>query len=101
MEAEKVCMHDEHGEFAGYAHEAGFRILDDDGEIFAKKCFLNVESNPHPDHPTNVHQGIRAMYARSCSCEHDCCGHYFGGVNGSILYKAGMYEFKVRYYRNV
>lgn len=24
---------------------------------------------------------LRGMFARSCSCEHDCCGHYSGGVH--------------------
>ena len=28
-----------------------------------------------------IRQGIRAEFSRSCQCEHDCCGHWVGGVD--------------------
>ena len=101
MEKETISIYSEAGEFVGYASESAFQVIEDDGEIFVKKCFVDVESNPHDDHPSIVREGLRALYARSCTCEHDCCGHYFGGIVGDILYKAGMYEFTVKYFRNV
>ena len=27
------------------------------------------------------YQVMADEYRRGCSCEHDCCGHYFGGVH--------------------
>lgn len=52
---------------------------------------------------TNVqlYNGLHAEYHERCSCEHDCCGCYFGGVCDIIRVTAREVAFTTSYSRNV
>lgn len=87
--------------FSGNAREVSRTITEDDGEVFTKECYVRIMDEPEGITPDQTREGLRGLYAKSCTCEHDCCGHYFGGIMSDILYKAGMYEFTAKYFRNV
>jgi hypothetical protein len=44
---------------------------------------------------------IRETLRRGCYCEHDCCGHYFGGVNSITKIWDGKYIALAVYERNI
>ena len=49
----------------------------------------------------DVEQALRDQMRWSCSCEHDCCGHYFGGVQGEFSWVSPtLVKFTVGYARN-
>ena len=43
---------------------------------------------------------IREKLFSYCSCEHDCCGHFTGGVIKTIKVKAREYVVYAKYARN-
>lgn len=49
---------------------------------------------------TDLYNGLDDHFGERCSCEHDCCGCYFGGVRD--VYKSGRkVAFTTVYQRNV
>lgn len=47
-----------------------------------------------------IREELRDQFDRRCYCEHDCCGHVFGGLS-SLKRVRGHYIFTVGYARNV
>lgn len=49
---------------------------------------------------TELYNGLGDYFTMRCSCEHDCCGCYFGGVRD--VYKKGrLLAFTTVYQRNL
>lgn len=48
-----------------------------------------------------IKKALRFEWAAGCSCEHDCCGHFFGGINSKIVrYGDSCWTFESSYSRN-
>lgn len=43
---------------------------------------------------------IRNRFDERCSCQHDCCGHRFGGVSNIATMREGRYLVTVNTQRN-
>jgi hypothetical protein len=68
------------------------------GEVMKNKMYIRVSAG---DATFNeVKYGLRMLFKKRCSCEHDCCAHWFGGVS-NIQYKEGLYVVDTTYYRNI
>jgi hypothetical protein len=44
---------------------------------------------------------LRDMARKGCNCEHDCCGHYFGGISSNFTWlDSSTVRFTSTYQRN-
>jgi hypothetical protein len=89
--------------FAGRYKELSSKDNGVDGyfETIKADIVIRVINSPDEIDISQVKDAIREEYNRGCRCEHDCCGHLFGGIIGDVVYKSSLYFFKVSYNRNV
>lgn len=59
---------------------------------------IDIEDGEAIEHGTCEH--IRDRFRQRCSCQHDCCGHRFGGVGTIAKMWDGRYLVTVNTQRN-
>ncbi|MHA1220156.1 MAG: hypothetical protein ACTSQB_00305 [Candidatus Heimdallarchaeota archaeon] len=47
-----------------------------------------------------IYEFLKDEYVKGCSCEHDCCGHYFGGINKVIRILDNRFMLSLSYAPN-
>jgi len=59
-----------------------FRILSEDVDWTSNTMLLTVRVKVTTELTAEqVRAGLYDEYLKGCSCEHDCCGHLFGGIH--------------------
>jgi hypothetical protein len=86
-----------------YKYHAGFAHLDDweilgDAEVFYTKdeedeyesrkstALVLLQAPPTEEDKDKWLDAVREHFVHGCQCEHDCCGHYFGGAHKVTWY---------------
>lgn len=72
-----------------------YRYDDDDGYTQLQHILIKGDAILE-----DVYEVLRDNNLRGCSCEHDCCGHYFGGVRGVTRLNDHEYIIESSYSRN-
>ena len=75
--------------------------VEDDGENVAWNMCATI---PHYVPPTERHKYENALYDtlyRGCTCEHDCCGHFFGGPRNFNWHGGRCVTFTLALARNI
>lgn len=70
----------------------------DDCDDSVKTTMIIVTSRPVTD--DEIHAAFRGELAKGCSCEYDCCGHYFGGFSDAKQLSAECWSITASYSRN-
>ncbi|MEG1350508.1 MAG: hypothetical protein RSD49_20995 [Hafnia sp.] len=77
----------------------GKSFTSDDGEMRSQIARIRLPASIKIDR-RNLINGIRHLFERQCNCEHDCCGHFNGGVGKMYVNKREVVVVN-RYYKNV
>jgi hypothetical protein len=105
-----ISMRLTHGYVTGWNHldrwhhlgEA--RVVDcgksrEDDESFRQTQIIEVNAPGY--RPRNIMRAIDATMRFGCRCEHDCCGHYFGGATKIRKLPGNRYAVVVAGSRNI
>ena len=82
--------------FAIVASEELEPAIDDEGYSIVKTVITSK-----PVNETEFKSAMRVNFLSSCSCEHDCCGHYNGGFSSAKHVNACVWEVTASYYPNI
>ncbi len=77
--------------------------IDDDGleEGYTQTIIIDTTDDLTIE---DVFSAMSGLMSQGCSCEHDCCGHYFGGLSqvksASHSHKSNKFILTANYSRN-
>lgn len=71
-----------------------------DGNRHAYLSLIKVKAEPDAT-PVEIADAILDTYQQECRCEHDCCGHMFGGARHAKHLRGDLYAVKMSFHRNV
>ena len=85
----------------GAVQVIGEQVITDDGESIEAEYHLRLIDNVEGVTNEDIRTALKTFFRKSCSCEHDCCAHWFGGMVGDVQYYDGLYHARAEYHMNV
>jgi hypothetical protein len=65
------------------------------------RMLIKVEGEMAQPGMVEVREVLAFYFKEGCSCQHDCCGHYSGGLHEIMQLNSRWYLVTTKYYRNL